>query len=194
MPIPAKAIKCQEIVTNMTGNANYPTPNPALAGISTAIGELADAYEAALDLGKTKKAIMREKDEALDNLMRTLRDYVNEVGNGDEVILMSSGFDLAKLPSPIGPLSAPINLRALYSETPGEVYLRWKPVYGASTYKIQYKSDGQDDAEWMDAGLSTKGRFTVTGLENAKYYWFRVAANGAAGLSPYSDPARGLSG
>lgn len=194
MSIPEKAIKCQEIVTSMTGNPNYLTPNPDLASISTAIQELAEAYEAALDLGMTKKAIMREKNEALNNLMRTLRDYVNEVGNGDEVILMSSGFDLAKLPSPIGALSAPINLRALYSETPGEVNLRWKPVYGAATYKAQYKPDGQDNAEWLDAGLSTKGRFTVTGLNNAQYYWFRVAASGAAGQSPFSDPARGLSG
>jgi hypothetical protein len=65
---------------------------------------------------------------------------------------MSSGFDLAKLPTPIGPLPAPLNLRALYSETPSEVNLRWKPVYGAATYKIQHKVDGQDDALWVDAG------------------------------------------
>ncbi len=43
LPVPQKIAKAQQIVTAITGNANFPTPSPVLANITTAVTELAAA-------------------------------------------------------------------------------------------------------------------------------------------------------
>ena len=77
MPIPAKLQRTSEIITAMTGNANFPIPNPDLADVQTALDALATAYQSALDGGKSAKAEQRTKDSDLKNLLRPLRNYVN---------------------------------------------------------------------------------------------------------------------
>jgi len=42
---------------------------------------------------------------------------------------------------------------------------------------------------WKPAGVVTKSKHTVTGLTVGQKYWIRVAAVGAAGQGPWSDPA-----
>ncbi|MCB9187280.1 MAG: hypothetical protein H6601_11140 [Flavobacteriales bacterium] len=61
--------------------------------------ELEKAYTAALDGGLTAKSEQRQKNIELDNALRPLRDYVNEVAMGDEVTVLKSGFEISKLPS-----------------------------------------------------------------------------------------------
>jgi hypothetical protein len=169
-------------------------------------------YRDALDLGKTRKAKMREAERELDNSMRTLRDYVNEVADGDVVLILSTGFDVSKVPAPIGPLPQVEKLESLVTKFPGTADLRWSPVKGSRSYVVElmlepteapkplFNAEGeavftaQEKDEWRYATSTSRGRATLGTLLSARYYWFRVAAIGAAGQGPYSNPIRVIVG
>ena len=185
MPIPEKLQRTSEIITAMTGNANFPTPNPDLADVQLAHDALAAAYQNALDGGRSAKAEQRTKDADLKNLLRPLRNYVNEIANGDEDIVFSSGFEASKIPEPIGDLPQVINLSISSGKGDGSVLLKWKAIYGAKTYMMEVSEDGKI---FTPAGSTTKSiRNVVDGLTLAQYYSFRVSAIGAAGQGPWSD-------
>lgn len=189
MPIPQKITRTADIVTSMTGNANFPTPTPDLATVQLAYEELGGAYQKGLDKSLTAKAEQRTKNEALNNLIRPLRDYVNGIAQGDEDIVLSSGFEASKVPTPVGPMPQVIHLVGRGGDGDGTVRLRWKSVYGAKNYVIQ---QGIDDTNYVAIAYPTTSSMVIEGLVIGQFYWFRVAANGAAGLGPFSDGYKAL--
>ncbi|MBL0128931.1 MAG: hypothetical protein IPP83_16090 [Flavobacteriales bacterium] len=54
-------------------------------------------------------------------------------------------------------------------------------------------TDPDVEGQWTLLALSSRASFEATALDPAKHYWFRVNALGAAGASPFSDPAKGFS-
>ncbi len=86
-PFPFVIQKCGNIVKLMTGNLNFPFPNPSLTTVSTAISELSLAYELALDGGMLLKATQRTKAAALFNMMSVLSKHVQNVSLSDEQII-----------------------------------------------------------------------------------------------------------
>lgn len=178
------------VETKMAGNLNFPTPTPTIASITAARGDLEAAIVAAMDGGKTAHLDKRMKEAALILLLTELAGYVTSVSGGDEAKIISSGFDVRKVPEPIGPLEAPGNLRADLTEFPGQASLRWDPVYGGYSYIVYRKPDGADESEWTAIATVPRASYLDEGLSSGKVYWFKVIAIGAAGPSPASDPAR----
>ena len=80
-------------------------------------------------------------------------------------------------------------IRHLSGSKAGEIELNWDKVKGTKSYIMQKQLDPHDDTMWEYAGVSTKSKDILDNLERGKQYWFRVAAIGAAGQSPWSDPA-----
>lgn len=183
MPIPVKLLRASEIVESMDGNPDFPTPSPPLADITTAIGNLQKAYQKALDRSLTAKAEQRTANEELNDLLRQLRDYVNGVAKGNEDIVLSSGFEASKIPEPVGPMPQVIDVKGKGGDGDGTVQLRWKPVYGAKNYVVEMSTD---NVNYTPTGYPSAANLTVDSLTIGQFYWFRVAANGAAGLGPFS--------
>lgn len=186
MPIPDKLQRTSEIITAMTGNANFPTPNPDLADVETARAALAAAFQKALDGARTAKADQRTKNDELNELLRPLRDYVNEIAVGDEDIVLSSGFEASKIPAPIGKMPQVVNLEISSGDGDGSVTLKWKAIYGAKTYQIEISEDNGTTFR-PETSTTRSLKNVVEGLTLARYYTFRVAAIGAAGRGPWSD-------
>ena len=187
---------CRNVINSMTGNANYPAPVPDLATVTTAVDEFETAHENSLNGGKKETTIQDEKRVEVFNLMRTLRDHVNVVGNGDAVILESSGFPLADLPGAIE-LDVPENVRASTMPTPGEAEVVCDGVDGALNYQVRYQKDdpqnpGIQDDKWVTEGPIGPTRQVIAGLDSVAYYWFEMRATGSGRPGPWSDPARGL--
>lgn len=182
------------VETKMAGNANFPTPVPALAALTAGREELEDAMVEAMDGGKTAHLRKRNAVANLTMLLIEEAAYVTSVSGGDEVKIISSGFDVRKVPTPIGDLNAPGNLRATFTEFPGRVKLRWDPEYGAYSYLVYRKPDGADEDAYAVVANVTRASFEDEGLTTGKFYWYKVVALGAAGPSPASDPARTLVG
>lgn len=181
------------IEQRMTGNAAFPDPIPSLADVAAAREALSAAITDAVDGGRTARAIRNARRADLKLLLDQLAGHVASRAEGNELAILSSGFEVRRRNAPIPELFAPVDLRAAMSMHPGRVDLLWNPVRGAVTYHVQVNRSGPEDANaWDLVAVSTKARASVNGLASAKHAWFRVAAIGTAGLSPWSDVAHTL--
>lgn len=189
-----KVAKALLVETKMTGNASFPTPDPTLLVLKAGREKLELAMVAAATGDHTKIFERNVAEAELDQLLVRESLYVSNVANGDAVIILSSGFELRKEPAPIGPLPAPIELRAHAGLLPGDVNVRWKPVKGAYYYQVYVSDkDPNDGGTWQLVGMTSAASFDSTGNKAATYVWYRVNCLGAAGyVSPYSDPAKGF--
>lgn len=128
-----KVAKALLVETKMTGNADFPTPVPTLAELKTGREDLETAITEAAG-GDHAKVFARQKAEAaLDDLLVRMAMYVSNTAAGDELKILSTGFELRKQPEPIGPLDAPTDLEARTGALPGAIGLRCKPVKGRTT-------------------------------------------------------------
>lgn len=178
-------------VVSMTGNPFTLTPIPALALVTAA----ADALEAA-DLvyekngGRLDLLARNERLRELRELIKDLGGYVQAVCGGDAEKITSTAFGVRALPSPPQLMPAPGNLRAVSTDMPGELRLRWSRVRNKKSYVIQWTdADPLVEANWTMLDITPKNFYTKTGLDRNKTYSFRVLAVGAAGAGPASDIA-----
>lgn len=191
LSVPAQIERTRLIVTNMTGNANFATPNPALATITTAVDALEVAYNESRGRDKVKVALMRIRQKELLKLMRSLAGYVQSTSEGDEAIILSSGFSVRKPRQPLGPVTAPRDLEVEQGTQTNSLLARWKSVTGGVAYVVEVSRDQVPEAKsFSPVGVTTKGRFQIEDLLSGELYWIRVAAIGKEGVGPFSDPYR----
>jgi hypothetical protein len=136
----------QAIQTAMTGNANFPTPTPTLAAFQTSISDYATALSAAKEGGKTNVAIKNQKKEELIAVLIALANYVTFTANGDEVMIVSSGFPVTKQREPMPPLGKPEILKLEDGANPGGLTITIAGMKAAKTFLYQYTLDPLTDA------------------------------------------------
>lgn len=176
----------RNVIAKLTGNASYPTPDVPLATATTQVDALQTAYVAAQDGGQTPVAIMHEKEKLADATLRKLALYVERIADGNESLILSSGFNVSSQPTP----SNRPELQAVRGSNMGTVKLTRKAVVGAKSYIWQYVKDTMPDEEeaWIMAGFSTRTTYEIADLAIASKYWFRVAAVTAEGTTDFSNP------
>jgi hypothetical protein len=175
--------KAQTIIDSLTTNPNVPTPQPSVAELQDAMDDLTTASAAANTGGQQAKVIRDQKKEALIALLKQEAVYVTMVANGDTAIMLSAGFDISKIPSPIGPLPKPAKF-IVSSPQKGWLQAKVKAIKGAKNYQFEYKK--VEDTDWTVVSL-TKTRLVVQGLESTKEYIARVLPIGASEERAYSD-------
>lgn len=187
-----KIQKANDIVTALTGNANYPTPNPALATVTEKSDDAAAAFsvrEQTKQLLDEKQTDMNTTETDLDATLTALMSYVESTSLGNAAKILSAGFEIKGQPTPIGPMPQVQNLDSSTNAAEGVVILRWKAVKGAKSYEVQTSPDPFTSQSWQGAAVVTKATHTLTGLPTGARCWFRVRAIGTAGPGPWSDPA-----
>jgi hypothetical protein len=174
----------KRVVEKLKNNTNYPNPPAALAKLE----EKLPAYDASLvnARGRDKEMIAIKKGLKIEiaALLTELDSYVTLISNGDEVLLLSSGFDISgqteEQPMPAIP--------KLFIElgAPGEVTIKVKQVRGARAYMHQYTAEPPtSETIWVNEG-STNPNCTFRGLKSFTKYWFRIVALGKNGQMVYS--------
>lgn len=188
----ALLVKARNMVTQMTGNANFTTPVPPLATVTTAGDALEQAINAHdLNPGPGELTDRNLAFEALKGLVVDLGGYVQAASNGDLDKIKSAGCGVRKSASPIGQLPAPPDVLARTTAYPGRIEVQWGGVKGRNTYSLEIcDGDPNVEANWSLLTLTSKNRHTADALESNKVYSFRVTAIGAAGASPVSDVSR----
>jgi hypothetical protein len=179
--------KAREIVQGMTGNPHFPTPVPALADVQTALTIYQDALSQASKGGTEKTAIKNQRRRELETLLKRLGSYVEDTAQGNDVMLISSGFDLAKLREPVGILQKPAKVKVISGPVPGSVKILAESVAGAESYLFEYTLVPPTEATVWNKEVSTSRTFTITNLLRGKEYIFRVAGVGAHPMRVYSD-------
>ena len=119
-----------------------------------------------------------------DNI-RERADYVDDIADGDGTKIPLSGFAVAATPQPIGPLSAPENVKAVMTEFPGVIKTSCKAKDGAKTYLTECR-EHIDGTAWVQCSVGPR-KSNNGGLVSGKKYAFRMAVVGAAGQSPWSS-------
>lgn len=190
LPISVKVQLGRQVVQAMDGNPHFLAPNPSLAAITSGIEATETAFneaQAARLIAKTKTTIQDEQVAALDLLLTQVANYVENISNGDPIIIGSANLNLRKARTPIGVLPAPTGVQVAPSEFSGHADVSWAKVRGAKTYIIE-RAENIDAADWKVIGFSTKSYATLNSMVSGKQYWFRVCAIGAAGPSAWSNP------
>lgn len=187
--VPNKIEFARSVVLQMNGNANFPSPNPALSFINTAAGDLETAYIKAQNGGPQDTADMHEKEDSLDLLLTAEGGYVETTANAnntaDDVataIILSAGMNVKAQ----GSINIPI-LSVTQGDEPGSAKLRRKAELGA-VYKWQMSVDPFSNSSWTDAGEGSLATFVITELTPVTRYWFRVALIKGNVQEEFCDP------
>jgi hypothetical protein len=170
------------VITALTGNTHFTTPQPTIAALQTAV----DAYTASLAKAKygsrEDKAQKNADKETLIGLLRDECDYINMVAKGDEVALATCGLPLSKdrQPKVLGTPEAKVEQAGS-----GKLVLSTPAVSGAVAYKHQYTAD-ENAAIWQEVSTS-KANCTIEGLTPGTVYSLRIVAIGTKDQVSVSD-------
>lgn len=178
------------VETAMKNNPNFPEPTPSLAEVEEARLALVAAIPAAAYGDRVMVAKRNTARKALAKKLVDLCRYVNSACAGDRDVALGSGFLPAKSPEPTPLVDPPYNVTATATEKVGEARIRFRTHKGSKTKQI-FATSGDPNVEegWVLVGITTKSNFLATGLDPNKFYWFKVNAVCAAGISGFSDPA-----
>jgi hypothetical protein len=191
MPVPKKIQFVRQIVQEMKKNGKFNSPSPDLATLADAASALESAYNAAQAAranAKEQTSVMNKKVNALETLVMQEASYVQSVSGGDKATIESAGFAVRTESTRIGQLEAPSMLKVVTGQTDGTVQISWQKVHGARAYNIERALDTSHGLDWNNVFSSSKTRALVNSMQSGLRYWFRVAAIGAAGQGPWSDP------
>ena len=187
-----KIAKGRHIVTSLSSNTSFQTPNPPLAEVTSALDEL-DKAQAAVQAAKSEVATrVLSQDGAetkVTQMLTQLAGYVESVAGTDDALITSIGMETKSSRSAPQAPSAPHGLSATAGEHEGEIKLSWKAISNARSYTIEASQDPATATSWTHTGVATSASRTITGLTSGKRYWFRVAAIGAGGQSGWSEHA-----
>jgi hypothetical protein len=181
--------RSREILSKMTGNATYPTPNPPLLDISavtTAVeGLLNEAQNAKLEwIDKVNQLNSEVAD--LQQKLTLLANYVFNTSSGNAEKIMSAGMEIASKPG-TAPVPAQVIIQTISEVGAGKLELKWKKVPYTKTYAVQMTTNPDDPSKWTNLQSVTKTKYIAGGLTSGTKYWFRVRAVGSAGEGEWSD-------
>lgn len=171
--------------------AEFAAPNPPLADLDAALSDLNKANIAAQAGGYVLTYAKNQAEKVLDGIISQLMAYVQNVSGGDEGIILLSGMEVRKTPSPLPDPEQVQNLDAFPTRTAGKVKLTWDRLDNVSNYQVEmWKDDGAGGGFWDKIGTPSKKQMEVSGLTTGTVYRFRVAGIGKDDvLGPYSQEA-----
>lgn len=206
LAVPAKIQYGRDRVIDLTGNANFTTPEPSLAEITDACNDLETKYNAAQGGGPAQTTAQNQSEKVLDERMRKLANYVTRIADGDVVIITSAGFTPTQTEaSPIGAPDKVENLTAKHGEQAGTIHTNCNVakntkgyvtiITNSSTLPLVTTPDGVllQSAAAIAAGIfllvnsSTSRKTTFNNLVSGTRYFIRKYAFNAAGKGADSD-------
>jgi len=197
LKVPQKVELARIVVTCMTGNVNFPNPNPALSVITQAADDLENASIIAADRSRLHVAEEHKAEDELDTLMAQLALYIENAAANDANKIMSSGMDIKHEASASQVPHVPTEFEGASNGQEGQAEFSWKGVAKARVYVVEQSSETSigsmktaDGTEvltrfvaWTISDIVTKTKLVVKGLESGTRYAFRVYAIGAGGKS-----------
>lgn len=188
LSVPSQIERARNIVTLMTGNPVYTTPNPTLPEITLAVNALETAYNESRNRDKTKMAIMRLRRKDMLYLMVQEASYVQDASGGDQEKILSSGYPVvgAKTPHPViaGEVT---NVRLSDGHVSGSIRIDWDKADNCVLYVILISLD-IDFTKAEPKGITTKTHKEIGGLTVGTRYWIKIVPLGREEMGPMSEP------
>jgi hypothetical protein len=175
------------VLKGLTGNAAFPNPTISLITFANDITIYSNAVAAALDGGKSAKAVRDKAKKVVVNDLRQLAMYVESNCNDDMATFMTSGFTAKAKPTASGAVGVPTIKWLDYGTHPGEILVSVKAVRGAKSYNLRY-GPGTAPTSWTVSSVgSIRKAIPIDNLTSGTLYAFQVQALGGQGLSAWSD-------
>jgi hypothetical protein len=175
-----------DILSSMTGNANFPTPTPTLADVSNSITNFQTALIAAATRDRTQVVLKNRARVELVALMKALGNYVTFTADGNSAMIVSTAFDTRKIPQPVI-VTKPTAVVDLGTNS-GELINSADSAKRNRGFVHQYTPDPLTENSVWENFPATAKKYTFSGLEKTKIYWCRVGVIGAKGQLVFSDP------
>ncbi len=183
-PVAEKIAKGRQVESGLNENPGFTTPEVLLPDLKAATDKLEQDSVAAAKGGPPETAKMHQTETKWIYLMRKQALYVDRIAEGDEHLILSSGFSMSKQPAP----AQRPEFKASLGEKTGSVVLRRKAAVGAKTYVWQYCESIPlpDESKWIYAGFTTRAMMEISDLNPMFLHWFRVAYVTKDGTSDWS--------
>jgi hypothetical protein len=157
------------ILTCMTNNANFPTPNPPLATVEADLTAFSAAESAVLTRVKgaaeTRNVKLATLKGDLDHLLAYVQGIADANPGNAEAIITSAGLSVRKVT-----LHPKSDLKAEPGDVSGSVKLLAKAVAPRASYEWQYSTDQKT---WTSAPVTLQAKTVISGLTIATAYFFR---------------------
>jgi len=175
----------QVILKAMTGNPNFPNPQPTVAAMTTGLNELVAAEAGALVRTKGAVALRNSKKLALVTLLEEWRTCVQSTADANPEngpgIIQSSGATLRK-----NPQRKNLGFHAKMGTVPGTVKVVAPAAARRASYDWQYSIDG--GKTWVDMPTTLQSRTSVTGMTSLSTVQFRYRSVIKTGAGEWSQP------
>ena len=167
-----------DVLTKLTGNANFPVPPVDLATLKAALDAFSAAISEALDGGKKAIAEKRKQRVVVIRLLRLLGRYVEVTCNDDLAIFETSGFQAAPTTRTIRPPLTEKIRKVEHGANSGDITVWLKAVPQASSYEFRYiVGNAGVGTPWITMPLSNvKAPILLKGLTPSTTYLFQVRA------------------
>lgn len=184
--------RADNVVTQMTGNINFVTPDPPLADLTTAKNNFSAAYMQVYNGNLTYKPLKKSTRDTLIFLLTREAKYVEFTGQNVETKLASSGFEIYDTAISSAPASdVPVVKYAKDTGIVGKIKLQLKKVQHAVVYEIRHTQDENlATARWTHLVCQTRTQFEITDLTPGVENWFEARSISTKGPSGWSDPFR----
>ncbi len=184
--VPNKITFGRTVLAKMSTIRQFSTPDVPYEVVTTAVNSLETYYISSRGGDHQQMALMHQAEVLVDDYLRKLGYNVDRVADGDEAVILSTGFHLAKQPVP----AERPEFSAEAGDAPGSSWLKRKAYPGASSYVWQYyiSPEAPTEEKWLLAGSSTQATYLMSGLPLGEKGWFRVAAVTKDGMQPFTDP------
>jgi hypothetical protein len=178
------------VIKGLTGNAAFPNPTVDLTAFGNAVTTFSAATAAALDGGKTAKAIRDKQRKLVIQDLKSLALYVENNCNDDPAILTTSGFAVKTPVKTAGlPVVAPAIKTLDYGANSGQITVTLKKVPGAKVYFLRYAAmTAGSPGSWTNVAVpKVNVKTTISGLTAGVIYAFQTQSLGSVGYSDWSD-------
>jgi hypothetical protein len=179
-------VKASTVATSLDGNVYFPTLKENVVTLKVKITTF-DDFLSRMESGN--KQLTAQKKVARTDLVDTLCEtgrLVQNISKGDEVILLSSGFDLNRQPTYVEILDQVHNVTVKPGKIPGTLLVEWDGVDHAHSYEVRYARLPITEATIYTIVTTSRQSIFLEGLVQGQQYAIQVA-----GVN--SDPHRAWS-
>lgn len=178
--------KATEVCQNMKDNPAFLNPTPSLEAVTSLTGSYINALAKAANGTKADTAIKCSLRAELETALKQEADYVQAASNGDEAIILSSGFDVNRHASTVGALAKPANFKVQPGTNRGELICSCDAVPGAYVYELDFTEAPATATSVWQKVVNSKRKVTIK-VESGKQYVVRMVAIGSDTTRNWSD-------
>ncbi len=176
-----------QIAIAMTDNPNFADPTPSVADFANILAAYGSALGLCTDGDRQKIALKNQKRQALIEALHTWGLFVLLNCKNDAAIAMTSGFQIAKIPSPAPLIPKPLAPVLEAGINTGTMLSKGKRDAQALTYLHQYATQAEMSLFHWQSQPCSKSTCLLENLIPGTLYYFRMVIIGRKDQIVYSD-------